>query len=86
MYENKMDQESASDVKSQDLNIPFLFTMEMQSTNVKQRIQGWSINDEAATFLEEKIISLGIPEDEPLERAEQDMEYLTKKVMKDMWD
>ncbi|MGI0006469.1 MAG: hypothetical protein ACREAR_00540 [Nitrosotalea sp.] len=31
-------------------------------------------------------VSLGIEENEPIEHAERDMNTLTKKVMKDMWD
>ncbi|MGI0045984.1 MAG: hypothetical protein ACREBB_02170 [Nitrosotalea sp.] len=31
-------------------------------------------------------VSLGLKENEPIEHAEKDMDTLTKKVMKDMWD
>lgn len=31
-------------------------------------------------------VSLGIPENEPVEHAEKDMDVLTKKIMKDHWD
>ncbi len=33
-----------------------------------------------------KEVSLGLEENEPIERAENDMNLLTKKVMKDMQD
>jgi hypothetical protein len=31
-------------------------------------------------------VSLGLEENEPIERAEKEMDALTKKIMKDQWD
>ena len=61
MFEKIMKKEKSKQEKSEDLNIPFLFPLEIgiQSiyptpTDLVQRIQGWSLNDEMYT-LEERL-------------------------------
>ena len=59
MFERIMKKEKSKQEKSEDLNIPFLSTLEIgiqtirpTPTDLAQRIQGWSLNDEMYTLEE----------------------------------